>query len=311
MEGFKNSQQLKFSIVIPTYNESDDVRLSIESAIGQKYPNKEILVVDDSTDETPQIIKSYGQQGVIYLRGEKKGCCGARNLGIQQASGDVVVLLNADVSLAADFLWRIKKHYDNGADYVLVESEVLNQNDMFARFIEMRHRWEYRSREDIEWTEGFSCRRQAALQVGGIPGDFKITFCRDWLLGRALNQAGFKKVIDRSIVVRHKAPATFQEYWRVRKARGRFGALGQYYIWQRSLPFLFFKFLVKDLVFLLHFLTVIPALLRVFRISYFSKKPLKDFFLFFFAYGVQEIARVIGEWQGWLIIINRKLYHYD
>jgi glycosyltransferase involved in cell wall biosynthesis len=219
------NKNLKFTIIIPSYNEKEDVRLAIESSIKQRYPDKEILVIDDSTDNTPQIIREYVSRGVVLLDGPRKGCCGARNFGIKKASGDVVVLLNADVVLPPDFLEKIKKHYEAGADYVLVESRVFNQENIWARFIEMQHRYESRKIGDkAEWTEGFSCRREAALKVGLIPGDFPIRFCRDWFLGKRLNEAGFKKVIDRSIVVTHKAPDNFKEYWQVRKVRGRFSA---------------------------------------------------------------------------------------
>lgn len=297
---------MTFSIIIPSYNEGDDIRLSIESALAQHQPAEEILVIDDSTDRTPEIIGEYADRGVRYIRGPRKGCCGARNLGLRQARSEIVVLLNADVVLPVDFLERIQSHYNRGADYVLVESEVMNQRDLWARFIEMQHRWEYRSRDDIEWTEGFSCRRAAALAIGGIPGEFDLTFCRDWLLGKHLGEAGYRKVIDRSIIVPHRAPGTFSEYWQVRKARGRFGALGQYYLWQRSLPFLAAKFMLKDFLFLLRFGLVLPALIRVAAISRQTKQPVRNFFPFAVAFFIQEFARCVGEWQGWLIAFRRQ-----
>jgi glycosyltransferase involved in cell wall biosynthesis len=299
------NKNLKFTIIIPSYNEKEDVRLAIESSIKQRYPDKEILVIDDSTDNTPQIIREYVSRGVVLLNGPRKGCCGARNFGIKKASGDVVVLLNADVVLPPDFLEKIKKHYEAGADYVLVESQVFNQENIWARFIEMQHRYESRKIGDkAEWTEGFSCRREAALKVGLIPGDFPIRFCRDWFLGKRLNEAGFKKVIDRSIIVTHKAPDNFKEYWQVRKVRGRFSALTQYFLLKKSRKFLAMKFLVKHSLFILEFILVIPVLLKIFKIASFSKNFFRDFFLFLHAYFIQRMAFILGEWQGWLIICN-------
>ncbi len=298
---------LKFSIVIPSYNEGEDIKLSIESAINQTYKNKEILVVDDSIDDTSSIIEEYKNKKVSLLKGPAKGCCGARNFGIRNASGDVIVLLNADVVLSPDFLEKILKHYQAGADYVLVESRVLNQENFWARFIEMQHRDDSKKLGNkIEWTEGFSCRRTAALAVGGIPGDFSVKFCRDWLLGAKLKEAGFKKVIDLSIIVYHKAPDNFREYWRVRKARGRFGSLMQYFLYKKSILFLFLKFLAKDALFLFRFLLVLPVFVKIARISLHSQNPLRDFFLFYYAYFIQEIARCIGEWEGMLINYGSK-----
>ena len=304
-------QKLTFSVIVPSRNEGDDIRLALESALQQSYPAQEIIVIDDSTDQTPAIVKEYADRGVSLIDGPRQGCCGARNLGLKRATGDVVILLNADVVLPADFLKCLRPHYEHGADYVLVESEVMNQDSPWARFIEMQHRWEYRGRDDIEWTEGFSCRRAAALSIGGIPGEFSLTFCRDWLLGRNLARAGFKKVIDRSILVRHKAPPTFNEYWQGRKARGRFGALGQHFLWQRSLPYLAGKFLIKDLRTFLFFVTVMPVVWRVARISAHSPQPARDFLPFLVTFTLQEIARSLGEWQGLMIawITNRADRH--
>lgn len=298
-------KNLKFSVIIPSYNEGEDVRLSIESALNQTYALKEIIVVDDSNDNTRAIIGEYEKKGVKLIFGERKGCCGARNLGMKIASGDIVVLLNADVILPPDFLDKISFHYKNGADYVLVESRVFNTGNIWARFVEMQHRYSSRKiGERAEWTEGFSCRRTAALKVGLIPGDFPVRFCRDWFIGRNLNAAGFKKIIDLSIIVTHKAPGNFSEYWKVRKARGRFGAYAQHFLYKKSLPYLAFKFFVKHSLSFLSLILIIPALIKCWRVSSFDKNPLKNIFPFLYAYILQEIARAVGEWEGVIKSIN-------
>lgn len=299
------SRRPSFSIIIPSFNEGDDVRLSIESALAQDLAPCEVLVVDDSTDRTSDIIREYAGQGVTLVPGPRRGCCGARNLGMRRARGDVVVLLNADVRLPPDFLTRIARHYAAGADYALVESEVINQEKLFARFIEMSHRdWHARFGAGAEWTEGFSCRREAAAKVGFIPGDYPVTFCRDWFLGKALHEAGFKKVIDRSIMVTHRAPERFPEYWRVRRARGRFSALTQRFILKRPPPSLVLRFLAKDALIVLHFVTVLPAAVAVARMARFSPRPVRDFFLLFWPYLVQELGRALGEWEGWFMALR-------
>lgn len=297
---------MKFSIIIPSYNEGDDIRLSVKSAIAQTYTNKEIIVVDDSSDNTAKIISEYSRDGVQLINGSRKGCCEARNLGIKSALGDIVVLLNADVVLPVDFLYQIKKHYDNGVDYVLIESKVFNDNNLWARFIEFQHRFESRViGANAQWTEGFSARREALLKIGLIPGNFTLRFCRDWLLGLGLKKAGYKKVIDLKIVVNHKAPDNFREYWRVRVARGRFGSLGQYFLWKHSILTLSAKFLIKDFLFILNFLLIVPAVIRVFKINSYSNTPIRDFIPFLYAYFVQELARAIGEWQGLSLVIRQ------
>ena len=294
--------KLKFSIIIPSYNDKEEIRLSIQSPINQTYQNREIFVVDDSSDNTPQIIKEYEKFGVQLVNGPRKGCCGARNLGIKTATGDVIVLLNGDVCLPNDFLERILKHYNSGADYVLVEAKAFNLESLWARFVEMQHRYESKKiGQNAEWTEGFSCRKQAAFDIGLIPGDFPVRFCRDWFLGKKLKEAGFKKKVDLSIIVTHKAPDNFKEYWHVRKNRGRFSALTQYFLLRRNRGFLALKFLIKNLLWFFEFALVLPVAIKIYKISKFSEKPAKDFFPFLFAYFIQKIAFIYGEWSGLIL----------
>lgn len=298
----------KFSIIIPSYNEEEDIRLSVESAALQDWPAKEILVVDDSTDRTPEIIKEYESKGVRYIRGNSAGCCEARNKGMREASGDIVVLLNADVILPRDFLRKIAAHYESGAGYVLVESRVFNTDSLWARFIQAQHTYDHKKilRDNAEWTEGFSCRRDAALAVGLIPGDFSVRFCRDWTLGRRLRDAGYKKVIDRNIVVTDKAPGSFGEFWEVRKARGRFGSLAQYFLWRRPLLFLIPKFAAKHVILALQFLLLLPALLHASALAKYSHRLIKDILPFFGVYFLQECARAKGEWDGVKMILSKR-----
>lgn len=301
----RTMKQLRFSIIIPSYNEGGDVRIAIESAIGQTYPDKEVFVVDDSSDNTPEIIKEYEGRGVTYVRGRKRGCCGAKNFGIELATGDVVVILNSDTAPSPDFLERIKVHYENGADYVVVRSRVINDDRLFARYVEMLDRYlSTQPGNTMYWSEGFSCRRAAALEVGGFPGDFSVRFCRDWVLGANLSKAGFKKVVDRSIEVWQKSPETLKEYSYFREIRGRFSVLSQYYLFQKPLWFLMAKFAIKESIAFLQVITLIFPLYRAARIAAKSETSLKDFPGFFLATIIDLLGRTFGEWRGFAVIFR-------
>lgn len=84
------------SVVIITYNKADTVGPAIESVLRQTYTDHEILVVDDgSTDNTAEVVGRYGAR-VRYLPKENGGTGSARNLGISQARGKYVALLDGD-----------------------------------------------------------------------------------------------------------------------------------------------------------------------------------------------------------------------
>lgn len=311
------------SIIIPTYNEKEDVRISLNAAIKLEYPNKEIIVVDDSEDNTPDIVREYEKDGVELIKRNNRanGCCGARNLGILRAKGEIVILLNADVFPDRDFIERILPHYENGADYVLVKSKVANDKYLFPRFVEAQGCYNFGGQNWIEWTEGFSCRRQAAIDVGLIPGDFPIPFCRDWLLGMKLRQK-YKKIIDTSIIVAHIAPYKFKEFWQVRKNRGKFSTLFQYFIGtvdfnkvkkgysfqevikRRSLIYLILRTLIKHTKMIAELMFIIPSFWKCFRMTRFSPKRGKDIIPFFWANAIQSLAFMVGEWSAFKDVVK-------
>lgn len=94
------------SIVIPCFNTEKYVGEAIESALGQTYANKEVIVVDDgSTDGSLEVIRSFGEW-VRWLTGTNGGAAAARNKGVAAARGEVLQFLDADDLLYPNKLER-------------------------------------------------------------------------------------------------------------------------------------------------------------------------------------------------------------
>jgi len=294
------------TIIIPTYNEEADIRRTLSAVVNLKYPHKEIIVVDDSTDDTPNIIREYEKYGVKMLRQKiNKGRCGARNLGILEAKGEIVVLLNADVFPESDFIDRILAHYEKGADYVLVESKVANDEYLFPRFLGAQHRFEYADQDWIEWTEGFSCRKQAAIDVGMFLADFPIPLCagEDGFFGKKLREK-YKKVIDRSITVYHVVPHTLRDYWAQQKGRGEGTPLFKFFVDKMPLTLLIMRTLLKTIYIITEIVLIIPGIFNSFQLSRFSLRRLKDLIPFWYAYIIQRLALIVGGWEGLMKIVK-------
>ena len=307
------SKNIRFTILITCKNEEHDIRLSVESSIAQKYKNKEIICVDDSSDNTKKIILEYENLGVQLIDGHGHGCCMARNLGLHTATGDVIVFLTADTKLEPDYLEKIAPYYEEGYDIVVTSSYSYNLDSVYSRFIEMQYRYEDSNPNfDPLTTQGYSVRRVSALDVGGISGGrYPFNTCRDWTLVRKMEKVGCRKIYDRKIVVPHKSPDNFKEYWMVRKTRGLMSAFQPYYLFGRSKKYLFCKFIAKDSAAFLNFILVIPWVYSIFRIASFSSSPSKDFFKFLYTAFIQEIAAIWGEWQGFWMICNSPNKKYD
>lgn len=84
------------SVIIPAYNCELYIAETISSVLEQTYKDLELIVVDDgSTDSTPSIVSSCGPP-VRLVHQANRGVCKARNLGIREANGKFICLLDHD-----------------------------------------------------------------------------------------------------------------------------------------------------------------------------------------------------------------------
>ncbi len=97
------------SVILPTFNRCDVVERTIEHLVAQDYPGDliEILVCDNSTDETPQMVERVTEQvkpKVRLVQSSERLPAVKRNQGLAQAEGELVLFLNDDVWLRSDAL---------------------------------------------------------------------------------------------------------------------------------------------------------------------------------------------------------------
>jgi glycosyltransferase involved in cell wall biosynthesis len=86
------------SVIIPTHNRGDLLRRSIASVLNQKHQEFEIIVADDASEENiGEVVASFGDQRIKHFRNEQKTHAGgARNLGLDHATGDYIAFLDSD-----------------------------------------------------------------------------------------------------------------------------------------------------------------------------------------------------------------------
>ncbi len=94
------------SVIIPTYNYGRFLRDAIDSALAQTYRPIEVIVVDDgSTDDTPQVLATYGER-IRVIRQDNRGVGAARNSGAAAARGEYLAFLDSDDILKPQSLER-------------------------------------------------------------------------------------------------------------------------------------------------------------------------------------------------------------
>jgi GT2 family glycosyltransferase len=125
---------MQVSIVIPTYYRRKDVDECLDSIIAQTTLPKEILIVDDSdNDEIENLIKNRGREFkekdilLRYIRNEReRSNTIARNIGIENATGDIILFLDSDVILDENYIKEILKVYKEKLDAMGVQGLIQN-----------------------------------------------------------------------------------------------------------------------------------------------------------------------------------------
>lgn len=120
------------SVIVPTYNLQDYIGETIESILAQHYKNIEVIVVDDrSTDDTVAIINSYAEKDArikFFTNHRRKGAAGARNCGIENASGEWIAFLDGDDLWEKSNLSEKMAVLDYYPNVQLITSDCYNEN---------------------------------------------------------------------------------------------------------------------------------------------------------------------------------------
>lgn len=98
---------MKVSVVIPVYNKEMRLRACLDSVLAQSFADFEVICVNDgSTDSSSDILKEYGlrDRRIKVISQENTGVSVARNVGIDATQGESLCFVDADDTIATDFL---------------------------------------------------------------------------------------------------------------------------------------------------------------------------------------------------------------
>ncbi|KPJ96249.1 MAG: hypothetical protein AMS18_01260 [Gemmatimonas sp. SG8_17] len=201
-----------FSFVVPVLNAESTINACLQSIGLARRPSDQLIVVDNgSTDGTLDIVKSY--PGVELYSAPERTIAELRNLGAQNAAGEVLAFVDSDCVLAED--WR------ECAETTLRESSVAATGSRYE--VPDRAGWIERAwfsqrlsrRQPVTYINSGNLvvRRAAFEDVGGF--DERLVTDEDYDLGRRLNAALHAVVEDPAIRATHLGnPKTVGAFYR-------------------------------------------------------------------------------------------------
>ena len=126
------TKEPEVSVIVATYNRSDDLRAALESLLNQESAgiDYEVIVVDNnSDDETGSVVKALrdqrGDDKLVYCFEAKQGVSYARNRGIAMARAPVVAFTDDDIRPAANWLLCIRDAFRRFSDVDCIGGKVL------------------------------------------------------------------------------------------------------------------------------------------------------------------------------------------
>jgi len=189
------NENIKISIITPSYNQGEFIEQTIQSVLNQTYKNIEYIIVDGgSTDNSLEIIDKYRDKIDIVISEKDKGQSDAINKGFKLATGTLVGWINSDDLLYPDCVEKIVQLYHLHPDGSIYYSAVLD-------FIDREGKLLYKSTRKIPDRNHLLNRNYSVIQQGSFYNnclvkridylDESIYYCMDldlWL--RLLNENG-------------------------------------------------------------------------------------------------------------------------
>ena len=128
------------SIIVPVYNTEKYIELTLKSIVEQKYRNFELILVDDTgNDSAMQVARNFLKNyhiPVTFLKQPNRGLSAARNFGLEKSNGKYVCFIDSDDIISSTFLSDMLEHIHLENLYVaFCDFEICNEENRFGKKI--------------------------------------------------------------------------------------------------------------------------------------------------------------------------------
>lgn len=231
---------MKLSVVMPTYNRSALLARALRGLLlEQTAPasDYEVVVVDDgSTDVTAQVVAQVGapEERLRYFRQENRGPAAARNLGVREAGGDIILFAGDDCLPDERLIEEhLRAHVDRDVGVVghvawhpeLELTPLMMFLDQGAQFGFHYIRDPENAGPWVFYTANCSVRRHWIEQVGGFDEQFRYAAYEDIELAYRMHQRGLRIIYHKPALTYHHHAPTLEGHMRRQRLCGRAAVL--------------------------------------------------------------------------------------
>jgi len=207
----------RISIIIPSFNSAKEIKKCLESFKTQTVngENYEVIVVDDgSSDGTKDVVNKYP---VRYIYQQNSGPAAARNHGVNQAQGEIILFTDADCEPQPNWIEEMIKPLDDSHIIGVKGAYKTHQKELVARFVQIEYEHKYERMKKfryIDFIDTYSAayRRDIFLKYGGFDERYPRASVEDQEFSFRLFQDGYKMVFNPSAMVFHKHSARLMDY---------------------------------------------------------------------------------------------------
>jgi len=199
---------MRISVIIPVFNGAPTLPRCLQALSDSQYPAAECLVIDDgSTDGSALVAERMG--ATALSTGGRCGPANARNLGARQASGEILLFLDADVAIHSDALGRIAQRFTAERDLdalIGAYDDAPSCSRFVSQFKNLMHAFVHRHgnpRAFSFWCGCGAVKRTVYLAQGGLDESYRRPSIEDIEFGFRMMRSGRRIALDPSIQCKH------------------------------------------------------------------------------------------------------------
>lgn len=220
----------KISVIIPTYNRSNELIRSIKSVLDQSYNGDiEIIIIDDSKNsrkdkikkDFSNLLKINKNRHIIYIhKGKKEGSPIARNMGIDIAKGDFIGFLDDDDLWLAEKIEKQVKLFEENDDVALVICYSLDKRFGHERINKPPSKISHETvlkAFNLSSSSSYLLRKNAIEEIDGF--DISLPSAQEYDLAIRVSKEYKIMCVPEVLMIQHSTSGQISENWN-RKIKG-------------------------------------------------------------------------------------------